>query len=292
VALDMYAHKRVERLGGVNVWGYRGEVLPNKKPNEIRIAAIGSDLAFGWGVAASETLAPNIRRLVALETDRPGGELRPVTAVTLAAMGLTPAEYASWISHFSYLRPDIVCIVLESATGIRPRQWPLPERRSFAWAAFGYAPILPLVLEEKGMLTESRLLRLAGSATGRLDRGLRWLVPAAARGAPTVEHSLQPNVHADAIEAAIRAAQTGGAGVVVVAPPYVSDDDAAEHAVMRAMIDARFGADRRVRLVDLGEEADMYDDGLTLNRYDFSTAGHQKAAEHVTPAVLGMIAGR
>src|SRR5207249_4908315 len=63
IALDLLAHKRVERLGGVNLWGYRGPVMPHRRPNEIRIAVVGGDVAFGWGVAASETLAPTVRQL-------------------------------------------------------------------------------------------------------------------------------------------------------------------------------------------------------------------------------------
>jgi hypothetical protein len=66
LALDMRAHNRVERLGGVNIWGYRGPVMQQKAANEIRIATVGGDLAFGWGVAASETLVYGVRQLVAL----------------------------------------------------------------------------------------------------------------------------------------------------------------------------------------------------------------------------------
>ena len=91
VVVDMAAHRKVERLGGVNIWGYRGPVMRQPLPNEIRIAVAGGDFAFGWGVAASETLVYGIRQLVALEIDRPGRPLRPVTAVNLGAAG--PVSY-------------------------------------------------------------------------------------------------------------------------------------------------------------------------------------------------------
>ena len=45
-------------------------VLHQKQPNEVRIAVVGGDLAFGWGVAADETLAAYLRRLVILDLDR------------------------------------------------------------------------------------------------------------------------------------------------------------------------------------------------------------------------------
>jgi hypothetical protein len=41
VAADQIAHTHVEKLGGVNIWGYRGSVLHQKRPNEVRIAVTG-----------------------------------------------------------------------------------------------------------------------------------------------------------------------------------------------------------------------------------------------------------
>src|SRR5262249_30161444 len=41
VGLDIYAHRRVEEVGGVNVWGYRGAVAPQRQPNDIRIVVVG-----------------------------------------------------------------------------------------------------------------------------------------------------------------------------------------------------------------------------------------------------------
>src|SRR5260370_23838182 len=112
VGLDVFAHRRVEQLGGVNVWGYRGPVMRQKQSNEIRLGVVGGDLAFGWGVAASEPLAPSIRQLVALQIDKPRRPLTMVTALNLGAQGLAPSEYARWITHFAYLRPDVLCVVV------------------------------------------------------------------------------------------------------------------------------------------------------------------------------------
>src|SRR5713101_1461315 len=102
IALDMYAHKRVERVGGVNIWGYRGPVLRHRAPNEIRIAIVGGDAAFGWGVAAS----------------------------------VTPGQYAAWIGRFAYLQPDIVCLIVDPRQHVA-RSRALPDRESVAFAAFG-----------------------------------------------------------------------------------------------------------------------------------------------------------
>jgi hypothetical protein len=289
VALDLAAHRRVERLGGVNVWGQRGPVMHRKQAREIRIAVTGGDLAFGWGVAANEALAPTIRQFVALETDKPGRPLRPVTAVTAAAMGLHVREYAGWISRLSSLEPDVVCIVLDPATGPTPRAWPLPERRSLAWRLFGYAPILPLVVQEKGMSIHSRLLQAAGSAAASIDRGIAALLPRLSSAAKESDVEIDAEAYARGVEAAVKSAQAVGARVVVVAPPYEDRGEVAYHVAIRRLIDTKFEGDRRVQLVDLGDEPDMYDDGLRLNDRDFSTAGHARVATHVTPVVLNLM---
>jgi hypothetical protein len=262
--------------------------MHRKQAREIRIAVTGGDLAFGWGVAANEALAPTIRQFVALETDKPGRPLRPVTAVTAAAMGLHVQEYAGWISRLSSLNPDVVCIVLDPAAGPAPRAWPLPERRSLAWRLFGYAPILPLVVQEKGMSTHSWLLQAAGSAAASVDRGMSALLPRRSSAANELDREIGAEAYAGSVGAAVKSARAVGAGVLVVAPLY-EGDEVAYHVATRRLIDTKFEGDKRVKLVDLGDEPDMYDDGLRLNGRDFSTAGHARVAAHVTPVVLNLV---
>src|SRR5262245_227609 len=161
VGLDLMAHRRTEQLGGVNVWGYRGAVMREKQAGEIRIAVAGGDLAFGWGVAAGETLSAHIRQLVALETDRPGQTLRPVTAVTLGAIGLDTGEYGDWLQRFAGLAPDIICLVVDPNRPMSGRR-AMPNRRSRVFERFGYAPMLPLVAQEKGQMSGRPWLARAG----------------------------------------------------------------------------------------------------------------------------------
>ena len=44
VSADLYAHKRVDRRDGVNVWGSRGPVMTQKSGREIRVAVCIGDL--------------------------------------------------------------------------------------------------------------------------------------------------------------------------------------------------------------------------------------------------------
>jgi hypothetical protein len=276
IVADQIAHTHVEKLGGVNVWGYRGPVLHQKKANEVRIVVTGGDLAFGWGVAASEAMAPSVRELVSRRVDRPGQPDRRVTGVTAAAQGLAPAAYASWIDRFAYLRPDVICIVVDPIGHVFVQSAFLPARRSRA-SMFGYSPILPLVLQEKGTLVHSSLLRLAGDTLAAADAalGVRENRDAAA--------IVQGTDYTSSIDAAVRAGlRSSTGGVVVVLSP--SSDNRRVKAEMASSF-----AGERVRLVDLGDDPRMLATTLRLDGFNFSAAGHSVAAENVAPAVLELI---
>jgi hypothetical protein len=68
-----------------------------------------------------------------------------------------------------YLRPDVICIVVDPIGHVLVQSAFLPARHSRAFAMFGYSPILPLVLQEKGTLVHSPLLRLAGDTLAAAD---------------------------------------------------------------------------------------------------------------------------
>jgi hypothetical protein len=281
IVADQVAHAHVERLGGVNIWGYRGPVLHQKQANEIRIAVVGGDLAFGWGVAASETLAPSVRdgvTSVVVASDR---RQSVVTAVTLGALGLAPSEYASWIDHHAALRLDVICIVADPSGHPLAQSPFLPARRSAAFRMFGYSPILPLVLVEKGALRHSMPARLAGDvmvyAAGLFS----------AQVAPQ-STSDDPRSYLGALETAIRTGvRRAAAGVVVVSAP---DSAAAsiDRQGVRELVVSTF-ADAPVRFVDLGDDPAMHSAALRLDGFNFSTAGHAAAARDVAPAVVELL---
>jgi hypothetical protein len=266
VALDMRAHKRVEALGGVNVWGYRGAVLHDKQPNEIRIAVVGGDLAFGWGVAADETLTAYLRRRVILDLDRAGGANRVVTAVNLGAQGLALSEYETWLQHFAYLEPDVICLLPDPGRHVLRNGRFLPDRQSVAFSAFGYSPILPLVLQERGAISHSSVMRAAGGLLARADLLESFHAPA------------RPDVRQATRSAIAAATKLAAMGVVVVMPP---DGD--------ADIRGALGADTDVPVVDLGDVPILRSDELRLDRFHLSAGGHSRAADAVAPAVLQLV---
>ena len=140
VVADLYAHKRVEMVGGVNVWGYRGEVVKRRSSGEYRILLVGGTRAYGYGAPANGTIAYE------LGWDLTGDTLRPVNVINLAVMGATAPDYATIVERHVSLTADLVCIYDDlGRASTRRRESPI------ARMAYGYTPILPLVLEEKGM---------------------------------------------------------------------------------------------------------------------------------------------
>jgi hypothetical protein len=280
-ALDMRAHSRVENLGGVNIWGYRGPVLPAKRANEVRVAIVGGDLAFGWGVAPTETLAPYVRRLVALEIEIPGAAGRNVTATTAGAMGLAPAEYAGWLAHVAFLQSDVVCLVIDPPDHAGSDNVFLPDRGSLAFRRFGYSPILPLVLQEKGALVGSRAVRSAGVMLAAIDDRLSDRRAAANPAMSGIDYL-------NAIDEAARAGlRVAAAGVVIVVPAPVGG--AADFSPVAAELSSRFDRQRRVRVVDLGRDPRLRAASLRLDGFNLGAAGHSLTAELVSPPVVELI---
>ena len=212
VVLDQYAHKRVEQLGGVNTWGYRGPVMKQRLPHEFRIAVVGGDAAFGWGVAPAETTADYLRTEVQGMLAGSGESIH-VTAVNLGALGMPARGYSSRLAQFEYLAPDVICLYLDLAdtrTGSV-----VPSRNSAVTALTGYVPMLPLVLTEKGLP-----LAAVGSALAFIDRRLHALLAPVETAPEPREISIGRAVHT----------ALGLAPVVVVLPAPTTPASRIEHA--------------------------------------------------------------
>jgi hypothetical protein len=270
-ALDLYAHKRVENVAGWNIWGYRGPVARQKQPNEIRIVVIGGTRAFALGMPATWTPATVIRQQVMLVTDRRGGRIRPVVSLTLARPGALPGSYAATIAHFDYLHPDYICIYDDLGVGGAP----LPAETSGFYAHTGYWPILPLVLQEKGM-------RTLGSALARVDRLTGR--PAAPRG------SGDPGRYADDMMDAVVAALTHARGVVVALSPAEAPFQSANRAAFRRRLDTTRAATPALRVVDLASEPALRDPSQRLDGWNYGGDAILAAAKAITPAMLDLIA--
>jgi hypothetical protein len=280
VVLDQYAHRRTQSLAGVNSWGYRGPVMPEHAPDEIRIAVVGGDAAFGWGVAPGETSAAYLRLWVA--TSLPAGFSRTVTAVNLGALGLPARDHADRIRQFRYLAPDVICLYFDPIDRLAAAT--LPPAHSAVTALTGYVPMLPLILQEKGdreiargRWMVGRMLSVSGRSLGAADRALArlWL------GAPFPLDADRGAALAEALDAALASA----AAVIIVLPMPFTSEEAAGHAAARQLFERRAAAEPRMRVVDLAEQPRLADPELRLDATNYGAGGHSLVAQAIAPAV-------
>jgi hypothetical protein len=309
VALDLREHGRVAPLGGVNEWGYRGPVARQRRPYEIRITIVGGTRAFGWGVPAS-ALPAELGRVTMLTTDRPGGDARPVVVVNLGRMGALPDEYPEIIEHFAYLQPDFICVFDDlGVPGGSPTTG--TDGTSGIHQLTGYAPALPLVLREKGMIWRLGDVRLGyapgssrDSTTSAVDRAAGRALEAGGQMLAAADQTLSslvsgnhpssrrpgPTAYADAMLAAIESAHRHARGVVVVTSPPETVAQAANLRALQALLDGQSGSAPWLRRVNLGDDAGLSSDaGLRLDGWNYSSAGVAAVAGRIVPALLSLI---
>jgi len=308
--VDLREHGRVAPLGGVNEWGYRGPVARRKESNEVRTVVVGGTRAFGWGQPASALVA-EVRRVVMLTTDRPGAMTRPIVVVNLGRMGAAPASYPDILAHYAYLRPDFVCLYddLGVAGGVATSG---TAGRSGIFQLTGYAPALPLVAREKGMLwqfgdvrngyltasertgppmpflrkTAGAILESVGNALDAADAGLARALGNSAESA-AVPHD--PDSYADGMMNAIEFARRSARGVVVVLSPAETADQHANRAALAVRM-AALGAPPWLRLVDLGGRPELVSDPMMrIDGWNYSSSGIALVANTVAPAILSLL---
>jgi hypothetical protein len=300
VALDLYAHRRVEAVAGLNIWGYRGAVAHQKQPREIRLAVVGGARAFGLGSSSSWTIATVVRQQVMLTTDRPGQPLRQVVPLTLAWPGALPDSYVATLEHFAYLAPDYICFYDDLGVGGST----LPAERSGLYARTGYWPALPVVLQEKGMLwrfgsvragyaggassTSGIVRQVAGTSVQFIGRAVSRVDRVLARS-PVPHRADDPERYATELMQAIDVALSQAKGVVVALSPIESPLQSANAAAVMPRLKARASTAKSLRVVDLSDEPLLLDVSQRLDDWNYGGDAIAAAAIRIAPAVLDLI---
>jgi hypothetical protein len=262
LAADLYAHKRVERVGGFNIWGYRGAVVKQRAPGDARILLLGGTRAYGYGAGADDTIAHALEWELTVQTRR------PTTVIDAANMGATASDYATMVDRHADLDPDV--IVLYDDLGYAATR---PRRSSIAGAFNGYEPILPLVLEEKGMFLRQR--------ASVVSRSLGWLFETIGRGLKNVESSEAPlnsGEYATLMIAAAERALPHATVLIVVDPPQ----HPVQHQHLQELRD-RLAArgDPRLKLRQLPEVADPSE---LLDGYSYGGAARGRVMRAILPS--------
>jgi lysophospholipase L1-like esterase len=316
LALDVYLHHRVQYDAGVNVWGYRGDVVGRKRPGETRIIALGGSTVFGYGLRWSESWPYYLEQKLG-GTHRPGS---PVSVVNLGVPTDSARTFVSTLNDYEYLHGDIA-LFYEGYNDLGldtnpPKNTTNPavshylawryQSPIFRWT--GYFPILPLVLNEKAsMLVHGRNASANGAVVFRPDVATRTTA-AAMKSAADIGVALERRLgqltdvgvrksqtfdtdcghwseYCGAIEEGVRHALAHQQRVVVITQPYFSDTHIDQQRALAAMMARRFGSDPRVRYANLGRLLDMRDPSIAYDGLHLVASANARVADELVPVV-------
>jgi lysophospholipase L1-like esterase len=283
---DLYLHRRAERYAAVNVWGYRGAMLPRKAPGEHRLVVLGGSTVLGYGVTPDRAFPAQLEEML-----RPlSKQGAPVRVVNLGMNSQGAYAFKFDLQDYESLGYDAVVLYegyndLSGASNVY-----LGRRASPIFRLTGYYPVFPVMFREKAMA-----LRYGGDiSAGYREKktvfrpGLASRVTAAAlQAAADVSESLEgqlsrldgaPGVTKDnrpkqtdahgcparwshycaAEYEAIRYALDRGRKILVVTQPYIAPEHEAQQAALRTMLDTEFRNVASVRYINLGPVFDLH----------------------------------
>ncbi len=323
LALDVYLHHRVQDSAGVNVWGYRGAPVGRKKPDEVRVLAIGGSTAFGYGLPWNQSWPYYLEDL--LNADRRAHDLAGrVTVVNLGIPTDSARTFVATLNDYAYLRGDLA-IFYEGYNDLGldtnpPKNTTNPavshylawrhQSPIFRWT--GYFPIFPLVLNEKAsLLLHGRIGASEDDVRFRPDLAKR-ATAAAMKEAADIGVSLERRLgtltdvavqksqltdagcgrwseYCGAVRDAVQHALAHGQRAIVVTQPYVSDLHVDQQRALAAMLTRQFGGDSRVRYVNLGRLLDIRDPHVAYDGLHLVATANRRVAEALLTAVSDML---
>ncbi len=323
LALDVYLHHRVQHAAGVNVWGYRGDVVGRKKPGETRIVTIGGSTTFGYGLPWNESWPYYLEHKI--NQRRPGPT--PVTVVNLGVPADSARTFVATLQDYAYLNFDIACFYegyndlgvddfkfknLTNPDVPHYLEW-RHQSPIFRWT--GYFPIFPLVLNEKAMAmmhggnlnaaygtekavfqpnlatrTTAAALKTASELGVQIERQFGHL----SNVKPVLSQATDDTCgrwrqYCGAIADAVEHTLAKGQRAVVISQPYLSDLHVDQQTALATMMAHRFGGDAHVRYVNLGRAIDMRDTSLVYDGIHLVARGNVIIAEALLPHLLEMI---
>jgi hypothetical protein len=312
LAADLYAHHRVERSAGLNRHGYRGAVVGRKQPGETRIVMLGGSTVFGFDSEVEDTLPARIEDGLAASDPR-------IRVVNLGFNGEGAAAFVPTLDSYAFLDYDIV-LLYEGYNDIIGDAGPnLGQKRhaSPAFRAFGYFPILPLVLREKAAFLKSGTAtasqptfkpglanRTSASALERtsdfadaLGRQLGRIVDPVEIATHTGSGCAPPwSQYCGAVSSGVRAALARGAAVLVIGQPRLPGREGERHAsqqkALAEMMAREFAGDARVRYLDIWDAANLNDSSVTGDGLHLLRDANIAVAARLVEPVRQMVALR
>jgi lysophospholipase L1-like esterase len=321
LGIDTYLHHRVQNLGGVNVWGYRGPVVGRKQPGETRVVVLGGSTAFGYGLPWTEAFPYDLEQTL----NGNASAARRFRVINLGAPGQGAFGFRVDLSDYAFLRYDVVIFyegyndlgAVDLPEGVPKRYVEnrlLFRRQSPIFRLTGYFPVLPLVFREKAMAMRAGG-DLDGAYRGRVafspglaTRATASAIQSAAEVAEAVGRvlgRLTPGSSASAaagpldtstwreyttnVVQAVRDARGRGAKAIVVTQPYASDSHVGQQRALAAALASAFADDRFVRYVNLGSILDIRDREVAYDGLHLTARANRVVADHLSEPLLDML---
>lgn len=323
LAADLYFHRRVEKVAGVNIWGYRGPRVAKKARGEHRLIVIGGSTAFGYGVAWDQAFAAHLER-----------DLRPrsknAAPVSIVNLGFnTQGAYAFRFAEEDFLGLDYDTSILYEGyndLGDAPNEF-VGRHDSPVFRLTGYYPIVHIALSEKAMALRAGgdidlayKSQLPGNAPkvvfrpGLATRATASTLEAAAHVSKTLNEELDrfakspkaaqtfAELHVDdlgcgaefayycaSVRDAIRFALDHGKKVLVVTQPYLGDRHRRQQAALRSMLTTTFGGNANVGYADAGEAIDLTNQALAYDGMHLTNEGNALIARLLVAPVVALM---
>ena len=327
LALDVYLHHRVQYAAGVNVWGYRGDVVGRKKPGETRIIVLGGSTAFGYGLPWNQSWPYYLEQKIASARRLPG----PVSVDNLGIPTDSARTFVATLNDYDYLKADVAMFYegyndlgldtnpAKNTTNPAVSHYLAWRHQSpiFRWT--GYFPIFPLVLNEKAsLLTHGRVgpggengsevvfrpdlatrttaaaMKEAADIGVALERRLGKLTDTTAEKSQTQYAGCggRWSQYCGALEEAVEHALARHQLVVVITQPFISDLHIEQQRALADMMKRRFSGEPRVRYVDLGPLIDLRDQAIAYDGIHLVASGNERIADALVADVVALILGQ
>ncbi len=324
LAVDVHLHHKYETTAGFNVWGYRGPTVPSKRADEYRVAVLGGSSAFGYGVDWQDSFTAVLENRL---KGRRAGPIQRFSVVNLGYNNEGAYSFRFTLEDYLWLDYDVACLY-EGYNDMMadPRRPNVAVFRhdSPVFRLSGYLPIFPIIFREKAAAllygnvdnlyrfgpktvfhpnvasrTAAESLKMAADVSDSLSKQLdrvtaepeRRITDMASTGcqSPWQEYCRSVLV---ATEFALQHAKQ----VMVITQPYELDHVGERHRAQQhelaAMIERRFGRDRRVRYLNLGPAVNLADPALSFDHMHLTVAGNARVADDLVEPVLEMAAAR
>ena len=322
LAADAFLHTRFQRTGGVNIWGYRGQIVHAKRPGERRVVMLGGSAAFGYGVAWTEAIPSRLESKIRSSDPR-------VSVVNLAYNNEGAYSFKFTLADYLYLDYDLA-ILYEGYNDLmgdpRAPNFSVFRHESPVFRVTGYLPILPLVFREKAasvlyrgdigqMYDEARsgkkvvfdasiadrakagALNATAAVGDAIQQQLGRMSPEPPPSIPSPSASGCPYPWAEYCQSMLTAVEFGlqhGKRLLVVTQPYLAGKSGVRHSEQQqAMVSAvqrRFGAERRVAYFNAGPSVDVADAAMSFDQMHLTAAGNERVASALVGPVQSLLA--